>query len=308
MIVRPRPALWQLFFIVRGSVVPRIWAQVTIVFLLSASVVWARQAIPEVVPILDAAPFTLLGIALSVFLAFRNNAAYERWWEGRKLWGQLIQLSRTLARQTLLLSERADVDGKAQRKDLLYLAIGFAHALVPHLREDAGAEKVRPFLSQDDAAALERGGRVPTLILGAISMRLARLRVSEVLTDIQFQLLDVTVGQMEAVLAGCERIRSTPVPFGYTLLLHRTAYLFCFILPFSYAASLGWFTPFVTALVAYTFFGLDALGEELEEPFGSAPNDLPIDAIAQTIEIELRGALGETDLPTLPIPVRYLLM
>jgi putative membrane protein len=137
---------------------------------------------------------------------------------------------------------------------------------------------------------------------------LAGLRASDAISDFQWAQLDGTVGRMSATLAACERIRNTPVPFGYTLLLHRTAYLFCFLLPFGFADALGWATPFVTALVAYTFFGLDALGDELEEPFGVLPNDLPIMALAETIEINLREALGETDLPPLPQPKDYILM
>jgi putative membrane protein len=121
-------------------------------------------------------------------------------------------------------------------------------------------------------------------------------------------MIDGTVDQMEAALAGCERIRNTPLPFAYTLLLHRTAYLFCFLLPFGYADVLGWTTPFVVGLIAYTFFGLDALGEELEDPFGMEPNDLPIAALATTIELNLRAALGETDLPAAPLPKDYLLL
>ena len=100
---------------------------------------------------------------------------------------------------------------------------------------------------------------------------------------------------------------NTPLPFAYTLLLHRTAYLFCFILPFGFADTLGWATPLAAMLVAYTFFGLDALGEELEEPFGLMPNNLPISAYATTIEIHLRSALGETDLPPMPVPIDYVL-
>lgn len=97
------------------------------------------------------------------------------------------------------------------------------------------------------------------------------------------------------------------MPFAYTLLLHRTAYLFCFVLPFGFADVLGWLTPLLTALVSYTFFGLDALGEELEEPFGLQANDLPIGAYATGVEITLRGALGDTDLPAAPVPVAYVL-
>jgi len=308
MIIRPRPPLWQLFFILRGSVVPSIWPQFTVVFLLSALIVWFHQSMPKLVPVFDGAPFTLLGIALSVFLAFRNNAAYERWWEGRKLWGQQIHLARTFARQTLLLSERGAEEGSGQRPELLRLTSAFSYAMVPHLRAGAGGDKVDRLLSAADQAEFSRRGRLPTVILEFISKRLVALRIGGSLTDIEFQLLDATVGQMEGVLAGCERIRNTPVPFGYTLLLHRTAYMFCFLLPFGYAELLGWVTPFATALIAYTFFGLDALGDELEEPFGNEANDLPIAAIAEGIDLNLRAALGETDLPAPTTPDRYLLM
>lgn len=308
MIVRSSPSLWQLFFILRGSIVPRIWPKFTLVFVLSGIVVWAHKAMPAVIPVVDGAPFTLLGIALSVFLAFRNNASYERWWEGRRLWGQLVHLSRTFSRQTLLLSERADAAGKVEREALLKLTAAFVHAMVPHLRGGESNAQVERFLSAENLAQFNQSRNPPSAILGMVSKLLAGHKIQGRLTDIEFQLLDNTVDQMEAVLAGCERIRNTPVPFGYTLLLHRTAYLFCFLLPFGYSDVLGWATPFATALVAYTFFGLDALGDELEEPFGVEANDLPIAAIAQGIEINLRSAMGETDLPAPITPKNYVLL
>jgi putative membrane protein len=103
----------------------------------------------------------------------------------------------------------------------------------------------------------------------------------------------------------CERIKNTPIPFSYTLLLHRTAYLYCFLLPFGLVDTIGYLTPFVVAIVAYTFFGLDALGDEIEEPFGLAHNDLPLDAICRTIEIDLRESLGDADIPPPLQPVHY---
>jgi putative membrane protein len=108
------------------------------------------------------------------------------------------------------------------------------------------------------------------------------------------------------VQAGCERIRSTPIPFSYTL-LHRTAYLCCFLLPFGLVDAAGLATPVVVGLVSYTFFGLDALGDEIEEPFGTAPNDLPLSALCRGLEIDLRGALGEADLPPPLRPEDYAL-
>jgi ion channel-forming bestrophin family protein len=99
------------------------------------------------------------------------------------------------------------------------------------------------------------------------------------------------------VQGGCERIASTPGPFAYSLLLHRTALIFCVTLPFALAGSLGWWTLLPVLLVAYTFFGLDALGHQLEDPFGLEPNALPLDAMRRMIERELLALLGERDLP-----------
>lgn len=307
MIVRSRPSLLQLFFIVRGSIIGRILPQIVVIFLLSMAIVAGHEERPAVFLSLSGAPFALLGIALSIFLGFRNNACYDRWWEARKDWGQLVFVARGFARQTLLL-EAAGEDGKAARESLLRLTIAFSHALVGHLRPGTGSEKVSGQLDAGTASLFSASRNPPDLLLRLMSADLARMKASGRISDIQYQLLEASIDQMGAVQAACERIRSTPLPFGYTLLLHRTAYLFCFLLPFGFVDSLGWGTPFVAALVAYTFFGLDALGDELEYPFGTQLNALPIEALAATIEINLREAMGETDLPPLPQPRDFLLM
>jgi putative membrane protein len=116
------------------------------------------------------------------------------------------------------------------------------------------------------------------------------------------------INQLTAIQGACERIRHTALPFAYTLLLHRTAHLFCVLLPFGVVHSLGYATPLLTALVAYTFFGLDALGDELEEPFGTAQNDLPLDAMTRNIEIDLAEYRGLDEVPAPLKPVDFVLM
>ena len=117
--------------------------------------------------------------------------------------------------------------------------------------------------------------------------------------------MDATLSSLTASAASCERIKNTPVPFSYTLLLHRTAYMYCFLLPFGLVDTTGFMTPFVVGIVAYTFFGLDALGDEIEEPFGLESNDLPLDTLCRAIEINLRESLGEKDLPPPLYPVNF---
>jgi putative membrane protein len=307
MIVRPRPPLWKLFFILNGSIVTRILPQIFAVFVLSLVVVWAHRAFPGWVPAFNnGTAFALLGIALSIFLGFRNNACYDRWWEARKVWGKLVHVARSFARQTMVLDQLPGAEGA--RAKLLHYVIAFTQSMVPHLRPDDGQAKAHKWLNSDEQAAFTASRNGPDFILRKIGEILAELRGAGRVDAIDFQTLDETVKSLSEVQAACERLRFTPVPFGYTLLLHRTAYLFCFFIPFGFADMLGWGTPFATTLVAYTFFGLDALGDELEEPFGTLPNDLAIGAIADTIEINLREALGETNLPDLPQPKDYLLM
>jgi putative membrane protein len=119
--------------------------------------------------------------------------------------------------------------------------------------------------------------------------------------------VDRTIGQLADVLGGCERIRHTPLPFSYAVLLHRTVYVYCYLLPFGLVDSIGALTPVVVGIVAYTFFGLDAIGDEIEEPFGLTANDLPLTALSYGIEIAVREAIGDDAMPEMPSPVAYCL-
>lgn len=303
MIVRPRPRSWQLLYIMRGSIVPAIAPKVAAIFglgvLTSLSAGWLA------VPGLDAlgvGPFTLLGLALSIFLSFRNNACHERWWEGRKLWGQLVLESRSLAREcNALLPE-----DETLRRRVLRPAIGFAVALAARLRHHDPRAAAAPWLEPDQAPALDRAN-IPDALLAVVAAELAVPLRDGRLPPYLYAMLEARLTALSAVQAGCERILTTPLPFAYTLLLHRFAWLFCVLLPFGLVGALGWATPLVSALLAYAFFGLDRLGDELEDPFGLEPNDLPLDAIARIIEIDLLDSLGQAPLPAPLQPQGYVL-
>jgi len=299
MIIRERPGLLQVIFTIRGSVLQRIYPQIILMMILSVVVVWAHKTYPTLVPVFSGAPFALMGVALSIFIGFRNSTCYDRWWEARKHWGQLVASSRDLARQSQLLEERGE-EGQKARQELLHLAVAFPHALVEHLRHDHVSPDLMPLIPETERAGFESFSHKPAFILLVQGRILAGLRARGLLDSMEFNLLDATLEHINGVLAACERLRNTPVPYAYTLLLLRTAYLFCLLVPFGFADVLGWTTPFAAAVFAYTFFGLDALGDELEEPFGSLPNDLPIHALSVTIERGLREAMGE---PVLPEPI-----
>ncbi|MGC4090784.1 MAG: bestrophin family protein [Polyangiaceae bacterium] len=301
MIVRQRPSLLQLFFIWRGSVVPHVLPQIIFTTSFAAFITWCAQHFGHLFPDYSAAPFALLGLAFSIFLGFRNNACYDRWWEARRQWGSLIVELRSLARETQVL------EGPARRR-LVRRGLAFAHALAAHLRGRNAAAEATPFIPEEEAPSLAASRNPTDALLRESGRELAELRRQGQLSDIVYQGLAERLHALSAIQAACERIRHTPLPFAYTLLLHRTAHLFCLLLPFGLARSVGWATPVLTAVLAYTFFGLDALGDELEEPFGTLENDLPLDAMVRTLEVNLGEALGDENLPPALQPQDYVLL
>lgn len=307
MIVREKPNLLRLFFIVQGSIVPRVLPHLVFISLLSITIVFVREQWPSRTFTFDGAPFSLVGIALSIFLGFRNSACYDRWWEGRKCWGQLALSARTLSRQTLFLDDLGP-DAVACRREMLANSYRFADALVSYLQPNGPYDPKSGIRRAHTSNASSVTPENPEVILSSMAKLLAGLRRNKALSDHDFQMLNDTIGEMAQVQVVCERLKNTPLPFGYTLLLHRTAYAFCFLIPFGFADTLGWGTPVVTALIAYTFFGLDALGDELEDPFGCHPNTLAIRAIATNIETEMKTHLGDADLPPTPHPVDHVLV
>jgi putative membrane protein len=308
VIVRERPSGWRLFFVVRGSIVPKIAPKILATMALAAIVAWSHGVFFAHDLTFTATPFTIIGLALSIFLGFRNGAAYDRFWEGRKLWGELVITSRTLARQvTTLIGRDTTPELDALRRQMVGKTMGFAHALRHHLRDtDPRADLVR-VLGEEVAAGILASRNRPQAIVRSLGADLQACIRRGFIADPIVLALDASLHSLDGVLAGCERIRTTPIPFSYTLLLHRTAYLYCFLLPFGLVDTVGLATPLVVGLVSYTFFGLDALGDEIEEPFGLQPNDLPLSAMCRTIEISLREALGDTDIPSPAAPVDYAL-
>ncbi|MER5171382.1 bestrophin family protein [Thioclava kandeliae] len=282
MIVRKRPTFLGLFFILQGSVIQIIWPQILLVFLIGIGVIAGHDYFPSYVTGLDPSPFALIGIALSIFLSFRNGACYDRWWEARRHWGVMIQSCRDIQRQTCHLPDNDD------RRALFHALIRFGHLAEGQLRGR------NPYWETDAA-------------LAEAEQAIGRMERAGHLTHVEALVLHESIARIAASILACERLANTPVPFAYSLLLHRTAYIYCIILPFGFVDTLGAMAPFVAALVAYAFFGLDALAEELEQPFSDRPNALPLSAYATAIEIALRRALGETELPEMPATVRYVL-
>jgi len=295
VIVRPKASLWDILFAVRGSIAGRVVWRCVFITALACVIVYTGDFHIETMSRLGTAPFGLIGIAISIFMSFRNSAAYDRWWEGRKQWGELLVQVRSLIR------ELSDLEADAKKRIFLSL-VAYAHALSARLRGDDEIAAVR----QWDVMVYQHPNVCDT-ILRTIGAELLALNKAGVLSDWRYSSAAIRMNGIASVQAACERIKATPLPFAYTLLIHRTVYLFCLLLPFALAPQLGWGTPVIVAFISYTFFGLDAIGDDLAEPFAPADNSLPIKALVRILEREILDFLGVKPLPDELQPAGYVL-
>lgn len=185
--------------------------------------------------------------------------------------------------------------------------IAFAGAMRNQLRGRPRDAELDGLLPQPVCDRLTDARSAPTLILLWLGEWLREQRNADALSPMLAQHMERGLDEISAALGGCERIANTPLPFTYSVILHRSVYLYCMLLPFGLVDSIGWMTPLIVAFVSYTFFALEALSDEIEDPFGTMPNDLALDAIVAGIDASLREMLGEVP-PPAPKPDRNFIL
>ncbi|RYE04215.1 MAG: hypothetical protein EOP44_05950, partial [Sphingobacteriaceae bacterium] len=241
---------------------------------------------------LNAAPFTLIGVALAIFLGFYNNASYDRFWEGRKLWGALLNTTRSLARQAITMSGYETKDKEIA--SFIHLLIACVYALNHQLRGTDATADLERNLPKSFVQELQKAKFKPVIILKEMGNWLMKAKAAGRVEAITITAFDHNLNAISDIIGGCERIISTPIPFTYRVLLHRTVYFYCLLLPFGLVDSIGWMTPVIVVFISYTFIALDAIVAEIEQPFGTKPNDLALNAMSRMIETTLLEMAGET--------------
>lgn len=280
-----------MLFIWEGSILPQILPRLIALFLLSAAVVFFHGELFRFKIPLTPAPFTLIGLALAIFLGFCNTASYDRYWEARKLWGGLLIDARSLVRQAQTLGD-AEKDNSDIR-DFANLIVAFSYALKHQLRQTDPTADLERLLKPEFAKSLENKKFKPNIILQELGQWIYRNKKENKIDSIVQVAMDNNLNRLSDILGGCERISNTPIPYAYSVVLHRTIYIYCFLLPFGLVDSIGWMTPFIVSFIGYTFIALDAIVNEIEEPFGVEKNDLALNTICQTIEDSLAEMTGK---------------
>lgn len=377
MIVKPKQyGFFGLLLEMRGSVIPAIMPKIIfavcvgVVVTLVLSMDLLGEDTDEILS-LNFTPFTALGVAISLFLGFHNNASYGRWWEARILWGRQIIVCRDLARFLIGIIDEDDTDyysptdeknvfqksctptqvdssnsadspqntettdddieknveslwlGSVQSRQrvkhtdprqykyknwqhhIICLSVahthGFRHQMRPSCKRDktsAMSDRNR-FLNPDEERELLRCKNNANTILLFASKVLGKAHKAKKIDTYSMIHVQKTIDGLCTIQTACERIHNTSLPLAYSLLVHRTSVLYVMLVPFAIAPTMGWWTPVFTAIVAYTFFGLDQLAKDIQEPFRDSPMCLALSAMSRTIEIDALEIMGEETPPFL---------
>lgn len=306
MIVRPHLHWFRLLFVWRGSVLPYIVSRLLLVLAVAVTSVLSREwwMSAHAASALSIPPFTLMGIALAIFLGFRNSVSYERYWEARKQWGAVLIGARSLTREIISFApDHPDLQHRMARR-----LVAFAYALKHQLR---GTDPRADLALHLDDATLDRVAPArfaPAMLLLLLARDLADARRNGILADMQLHAMDRNLNLLTEASGACERIASTPIPYTYRVLMNRTVMVYCLLLPVGLAPSIGWLTVLVGPFIAYTFLALDVIGEQIEEPFGKEPNDLALAAMCHGIELSICELVGETPRSSPPPVVDYVMI
>ncbi len=226
---------------------------------------------------------SLLGFVLSLLLVFRTNTAYDRWWEGRKLWGELVNNCRSLMMKTNSFLPQSEVELKT---NIRILITNYVFALKEHLRKG-----VKPNLLDEHPSLslfqLNEINHVPNKILLQLYNEVNFLQKNGFITDEKMMLMDHELRSFANVAGACERIKSTPIPYSYSTFIKRVILIYMITLPIGLVEEFKWITIPIVLFVFYAFAGLELLAEEIEDPFGKEDNDLPTDEIAERIKKNL---------------------
>jgi ion channel-forming bestrophin family protein len=279
----------QVIFILERSVFPTIlpWVVFSSLYGFLISLLYAHLesfvGFRNEIGVLTNAIFAF-NIGFTLLLVFRTNTANERFWEGRKLWGSLVNTVRNLGQGIYVIVREESPKDKIKKEAIVRLLVAFAVAMKLHLRAEPLDEHLASLMSERQYLKLKETHHPPLQISLWIRDYLQHQHDRNCLDIYQLTALHNLVNDLVNILGGCERILKTPMPLIYSIVLKQLLFIFCIILPLEMVNDLHWWTGIVTAFISFILLSIEEIGSEIEEPFGHDPSDLPLDVICNTIQ------------------------
>ena len=263
---------------VRGTVISQVFERLWWIVLIAVGA-WVLHE-REFLPVSLTRPFkpighTLLGVALGLLIVFHNNCAYDRYWEGRKLWGAIVNTSRNLMRGAEVYA--------GPSPEVSRLVVAYAYALKQRLRNEKDLAEIADLVGEVEFSKLSASENAPSLLAYRMSQWILDKQTVGRIDSVTAQSLESLVRMLLDNQGGCERILRTPIPFAYAVHIKQMLTLYLVTLPFALVGEMSWAAIPTTAVIAFGMIGIEVAGTEIEDPFGTDDNDLPLEAICATI-------------------------
>lgn len=282
----PKSWLTLIFSIHKSDTLRMLWKEIIYMILLTLFIAFIEiRFFPEAVFLEKlVSVYQLIGFVISLLLVFRTNTAYDRWWEGRRKWGELVNDTRNFA-----LKINAIFPNASEKDFFARMTANFAFAMKEHLR--SGVDLNHLDLTTEEKNILEVENHVPLAIVSLMFNKLSELKKDGVLSDGEYIILDKNLNGFMDACGACERIKNTPIPFSYSLFLKKFIFIYVVTMPLAFVTIFGYFSAFIATFVFYVLVSMEVLAEEIENPFGYDDNDLPTDQLAENIKKAVYGLL-----------------
>ena len=288
--IKYNPKTWfrHIFTISKTDTIFMLWKELIYMALLAAAIAWIKMEHFPDATMVDKlmGVYSIVGFVLSLLLVFRTNTAYDRWWEGRKKWGELVNNTRNFAIKI------ASINTLDEDKHFFSRMIpNYAIAMKEHLRKGVKLEELD--LSDEESRYLESKSHKPNFIAKWMYARLDKMKTDGNLTQEEFITMDTNLKTFSDIIGACERIKNTPLPYSYNNFLKKFIFVYVCTMPLAFVNSFGWWSILISVLVFYILVSLEILAEEIEDPFGQDPNDLPTEELSQKIKGNVQEILKD---------------
>lgn len=278
-----------IFHLTKSDTLRILWKELLFIFLFTICVAFVvKQYFPEAAVLDKLYPaYQILGFVISLLLAFRTNTAYDRWWEGRRKWGELVNDSRNLAVKIAAL----DLDEESNAFFARHIT-NFPKICKEHLRD--GTDFSILDLTEAELHFLKQVDHIPSGVVELLYVRFNELKKSGQLSEEDILRLDRNLNGFLDVIGACERIKNTPIPYSYSMFFKKFIIIYVTTLPLAFVVNFGYFSALIATFIFYVMVSIEVLAEEIEDPFGTDDNDLPTDQMAERIEGIVRTILLKT--------------
>ena len=283
----PKSWVTLIFAFHRSDTFRMLWKEIIYIGLFTSALAYVDLTYFPKTEVLDKliSVYSLIGFVISLLLVFRTNTAYDRWWEGRRKWGEMVNDSRNLAiKLSAVLKDEED------RSYFKRMVPNFVFAAKEHLRNGVLFEELE--LTAEELEVLMQKNHVPLAISELLYKKLVELKKSGKISEEEYITFDKNINSFMDAVGACERIKNTPIPFSYSLFIKKFIFIYVTTLPLAFVNQFGYFSALIATFVFYVLVSMEVLAEEIEDPFGSDDNDLPTDTICERIRANVQEVLG----------------